>query len=976
MNTIRICLQSLLLCLFISYLGSSVYAETLLNEVNNPSMTSKSYFTDDNGKTLKHLKIKKLDISVTHNNAYTETHILVDFYNPTEDQLEGDFVLDMPYGSIVTGYGLDIDGRMVAGVIVEKEQAKKIFEDRIREGVDPGLAEVTRENAFKSRVFPINAHQTRSISISFASPVSPTKPFILPLVTNESIDNFSLEVISNRLDQIAHIKLPSYLEFTEKAENKINSTSIRRLKASDVVLQGSLKIVPKELRQVSIERHVNDNAFLAVNLLLESIETSRPNKIKKIRVYWDSSLSQEENSQQATEFMQDIAVNFKGAEFELIGFSDSSKQLLKTKSSDKFIKALNDIVYHSATNIEHLFIPNKKNIPADLCLLVSDGHTTLGQFPQGTLPCKLFTISASTDSNNSSLGLLAKYSGGQHINLNRLSNAEGIKALNSSLPRLINVALNGVNKTDQAEWNTDADVLRVLIPISKTDNKVSLQFESKDIDIDFSQEDVIQGNSHSSFWATQRIDSSRAKGYSRKNLVDVSKKYSVASLETSFLVLESVEDYVENAVSLPKDGFDNELREKYAELMSQKADYEQDAKDRRFTDMLSQWNDQLEWYEKDFKFNFSSKFKKRVQSLMSSDTDSESLREVASYANEAREMAGDAEFEEVVVTGARLTNAENDKSISIDIKAWSPDRVYLKAVETLCGQEFMSVYFIQRDQFGDSPSFYLEMADALARCDETYGAIKIALSALELSTVNKDTITAVAQRLQSFRSYHTAIELLDQVVDLEPNSPQPYRNLALALEQQADNLEFQLKKIDLYEQALSLLNKIIVNPWENNYRGIGLISIMEANLIRNKLVDLDANPDILDKRLVALLDVDVRILISWNIDRTDVDLWIDEPTGERVSYSNKLSEIGGRISNDMTNGYGPEEYLLKKTIDGDYEIKVHYYGSDIINPNGAVIVRAHIFRNWGRANQSVEVADLEFTEQQSDEYKVATLKVR
>jgi len=218
--------------------------------------------------------------------------------------------------------------------------------------------------------------------------------------------------------------------------------------------------------------------------------------------------------------------------------------------------------------------------------------------------------------------------------------------------------------------------------------------------------------------------------------------------------------------------------------------------------------------------------------------------------------------------------------------------------------------------------------------------------------------------------------LLDQVVDLEPNSPQPYRNLALALEQQADNLEFQLKKIDLYEQALSLLNKIIVNPWENNYRGIGLISIMEANLIRNKLVDLDANPDILDKRLVALLDVDVRILISWNIDRTDVDLWIDEPTGERVSYSNKLSEIGGRISNDMTNGYGPEEYLLKKTIDGDYEIKVHYYGSDIINPNGAVIVRAHIFRNWGRANQSVEVADLEFTEQQSDEYKVATLKVR
>jgi len=73
----------------------------------------------------------------------------------------------------------------------------------------------------------------------------------------------------------------------------------------------------------------------------------------------------------------------------------------------------------------------------------------------------------------------------------------------------------------------------------------------------------------------------------------------------------------------------------------------------------------------------------------------------------------------------------------------------------------------------------------------------------------------------------------------------------------------------------------------------------------------------------------------------------------------------------MTAGYGPEEYLLKQALPGEYSIEMNYFSSDIINPNGAVTLRAHIYRNWDRANQTVSVVDLEFTEQDQSNYLVA-----
>jgi uncharacterized protein YfaP (DUF2135 family) len=117
-----------------------------------------------------------------------------------------------------------------------------------------------------------------------------------------------------------------------------------------------------------------------------------------------------------------------------------------------------------------------------------------------------------------------------------------------------------------------------------------------------------------------------------------------------------------------------------------------------------------------------------------------------------------------------------------------------------------------------------------------------------------------------------------------------------------------------------------------------------------------------DPRLVELLDVDLRIVLTWDADMTDMDLWVIEPSGEKAFYGYTLTRIGGRMSRDFTQGYGPEEYCLKKAQRGEYRILANYYGSGAPTLSGAVTLQADIFTNFGRPNEKREAITVRLTE--------------
>lgn len=69
------------------------------------------------------------------------------------------------------------------------------------------------------------------------------------------------------------------------------------------------------------------------------------------------------------------------------------------------------------------------------------------------------------------------------------------------------------------------------------------------------------------------------------------------------------------------------------------------------------------------------------------------------------------------------------------------------------------------------------------------------------------------------------------------------------------------------------------------------------------------------------------VWLGWDTDSTDIDLHVVEPSGNEVYYSRPRSKVGGHLSKDFTQGYGPEVYLLKTPVKGTYTVQAKYFAS-------------------------------------------------
>ncbi len=107
-----------------------------------------------------------VEVSVT---GFLRAPATLTFRNDTDRALEGELVFPLPEGASVSGYALDLGGQLVDAVVVEREAARVAFESEVRGRVDPGLVEWVRGNNFRTRVWPIPAHGTRTVRVEYVS---------------------------------------------------------------------------------------------------------------------------------------------------------------------------------------------------------------------------------------------------------------------------------------------------------------------------------------------------------------------------------------------------------------------------------------------------------------------------------------------------------------------------------------------------------------------------------------------------------------------------------------------------------------------------------------------------------------------------------------------------------------------------------------------------------------------------------------
>lgn len=110
--------------------------------------------------------------------AYTELHLW--FHNPENRRREGTFQIALPGHAAVSRFAMENDGQWMEAEVVEKQLARRAYDDFLHRRQDPALLEKADGNQFTAKVFPIAPNADKHIVISFSQEL-PGAQYVLPL---------------------------------------------------------------------------------------------------------------------------------------------------------------------------------------------------------------------------------------------------------------------------------------------------------------------------------------------------------------------------------------------------------------------------------------------------------------------------------------------------------------------------------------------------------------------------------------------------------------------------------------------------------------------------------------------------------------------------------------------------------------------------------------------------------------------------
>lgn len=127
--------------------------------------------------------------------AFTELHLT--FKNPEARRREGRFEITLPDSAAISRFAMRIGDRFQEGEVVEKQRARKTYEDFLHRRQDPALLEQDAGNHFRARVFPIAPHEDKEIIVSYSQVLRDSSaPYRLHLSGLPSMDRLAIRVLA------------------------------------------------------------------------------------------------------------------------------------------------------------------------------------------------------------------------------------------------------------------------------------------------------------------------------------------------------------------------------------------------------------------------------------------------------------------------------------------------------------------------------------------------------------------------------------------------------------------------------------------------------------------------------------------------------------------------------------------------------------------------------------------------------------
>lgn len=903
------------------------------------------------------VQLQSLQVSADITGGMALTRVRMVFFNPNARVLEGELQFPLLPGQQVTAFALDIGGELRPAVPVEKARGRQVFEEIERQSVDPGLLEQTQGNNFKLRVYPIPANGTRIVELTYAEALSrdgANWSYRVPLGYGQDAREVGLSLSVHGSDAAPKVVgAPGAVNFERKGDGYVASVARARFAAT-----GTLHVqVPAGAQpQAYVQEHDGAMYFVA-EIPLPTGRTAR-RLPRSVGLLWDSSGSGASRDHAAELAELDRYFRAIGnAQVRLVRLRDraAASELFKVSGGNwsALRRALETTVYDGASALA-AWTPERS---VEEYLLVSDGLLNYGaqQFPALSAGQRLYAMTSSLAADTSRLAALAERSGGRLVQVRADRPGSAADSLLTEPVGVRGIAALGAGQVLAAPGEHDG-LQRIAGKLTSDNAQVVLTLANgKEVTLPVSS----AAPSHplaAHLWASYRLHELEADPEANRAAIRrLGTAFGMPTRETSLLVLDRIEDYVRYDIRPPEP-----LLAQYRKLKAERVVRESATRQEHLERVVREFTAKVAWWDKAWPKGAPPKpdDKREAAPVAVAATG-------ATPAPEARMMEAappapsptaayapppppGAEARERGSARAARSGAAPGSGIGIAMKKWTADAPYIARMKDAPADRLYQVYLDEKASYANSSAFYLDAADMLLEKGQRDLALRVLSNLAEMDLENRAVLRILGYRLLQAGAPELALPVFDKVQFLAEEEPQSYRDLGLAY-----------AAAGKYQQAIDQLNEVVVRPWHSRFSDIAQIALAELNaLVATAPAGAALDTSRIDPRLLKNMPLDLRTVLTWDADNTDMDLWVTDPNGEKCYFSNKLTYQGGRMSRDFTGGYGPEEFSLRDAKPGKYRIEVNYYGSRQQVVAGATTLQVRLTTGFGTRSAKDEMITL------------------
>lgn len=394
------------------------------------------------------IRLEEQRVDVLIDGPLAQVHLTQVVRNHSAQTVEGTYIFPLPADAAVSDFQMTVDGQVMEGQILTKEEARRAYEEIVRRQRDPALLQYVGRDLFQVNVFPIPAGATRTLELNY-SQVLPLRDglyqFRYPLpvrhVNAEPVGKLTINVMLRNQPGLRTIYSPTYAITVERtsdqsAQVRYSATAVKP--EEDFVLYFGTGQKEVGLNILSYKPAGEDGYFVLLATPSMNVDDAAIIARDILMVVDVSGSMQGEKIEQAKAAVHYVVDHLNAADrFNLIAFSTGVKlwqPTLQSAATDRLQDAhawIDGVAATGSTDINRALLEALAQLQGDqserpaYVLFLTDGLPTQGETEierilvnvrnnrPAAVSVRLFTFGVGFDVNTELLDTLSRELGGR-----------------------------------------------------------------------------------------------------------------------------------------------------------------------------------------------------------------------------------------------------------------------------------------------------------------------------------------------------------------------------------------------------------------------------------------------------------------------------------------------------------------------------------------------------------------------------------